>query len=301
MTSSVSFPKPGRDAIALYDRFTHGDMGRREFLDRLARLAGSTAAASALLTTLSNDYAGAAIVAPDDRRLAIERPSYDGASGKVSGLLARPNGGEKRPAVLVIHENRGLNPHIEDVTRRLGLSGFLALAPDLLSAAGGAPGNEDEAREMIAALDQEKTVADLVAAVDFLQGHAESNEQVGAVGFCWGGGMANRLSVASSELKAVVVYYGKPLEPAEAAKVNAPLLLHYAGLDERINAGVPAFAEALKAAGKEHQIEFYEGADHAFNNDANPARYERKAAALAWDRTIAFLESHLGAAVPPKK
>lgn len=301
MTSSDSPEKPDRAAIALYDRFTHGDIGRREFFDRLARLAGSAAAASALLATLSNDYARAAIVAPDDRRLAIERTSYDGASGKVSGLLARPNGGEKRPAVLVIHENRGLNPHIEDVTRRLGLSGFLAFAPDLLSAGGGTPENEDKAREMIAALDQEKTVADLVAGVDFLQGHAESNEQVGAVGFCWGGGMANRLAVASSELKAVVAYYGKPLEPAEAAKVNAPLLLHYAGLDERINATVPAFAEALKAADKEHQIEFYEGADHAFNNDANPARYERKAAALAWDRTIAFLESHLGAAVPPTK
>lgn len=293
--------RPDRAAIALYDRFTHGEMGRREFLDRLARLAGSASAATALLSALSNDYARAAIVAEDDRRLVIERASYDGETGKVSGLLARPHGGEKRPAVVVIHENRGLNPHIEDVTRRLAVSGFLAFGVDLLSPAGGTPADEDKAREMIAALDRDKAVADLVAAVTFLMGHAESNESVGAVGFCWGGGMANRLAVASADLKASVAYYGQPLEPAQAAEVKAPLLLHYAGLDERINAGVPAFDKALKEAEKEYQIEFYEGADHAFNNDANPARYERNAAALAWDRTIAFLESHLGAAVPPKK
>lgn len=293
--------RPDRRAVALYDRFTHGEMGRREFLDRLALLAGSAAGASALMSTLANDYARAAIVAPDDRRLAIETVSYDAPGGRVSGLLARPKGGEKRPGVVVVHENRGLNPHIEDVARRLALSGFLAFAVDLLSTSGGTPSDEDKAREMIGALDPAKTVADLAAAIPYLAAHAESNGSVGAVGFCWGGGMVNRLAVASDGLKAAVSYYGPTLAPGEAAEVKAPLLLHYAGLDERVNVGVPAFDKALKEAGKEYQIEFYEGADHAFNNDANPARYERKAAALAWDRTIAFLESHLGGAVPPRK
>lgn len=294
-------PRPDAWAISLYDRFTHGDIGRREFLERLTALAGSTAAATALLSGLSNDYARAQIVAPDDKRLAIDRVSYPGASGEISGLLARPKGDAKRPAVIVIHENRGLNPHIEDVTRRLGVSGFLAFGVDLLSPAGGTPADEDKAREMIGALDLEKTTRDLVEAVTFLMGHAESNEAVGAVGFCWGGGMANRLAVAASDLKASVAYYGQPLDAEQAAKVNAPLLLHYAGLDERINAGVPEFEKALKEHEKEFEIEFYEGANHAFNNDTNPARYERNAAALAWDRTIAFLESHLGAAVPPTR
>jgi len=301
MTTRPDATRPDRRAIALYDRFTHGEIGRREFLRRLALLAGSTAAASALLSTLANDYARAAIVAPDDRRLAIDRVDYEGASGKISGLLARPKQAEKRPAVIVIHENRGLNPHIEDVTRRLGVSGFLAFGVDLLSGVGGTPADEDKAREMIAALDLGKATEDLVAAVAFLKGHAESNGSVGAVGFCWGGGMANRLAVASADLEAAVAYYGKPLPPEEAAKVQAPLLLHYAGLDERINVDVPAFDKALKEAGKEYQVEFYEGADHAFNNDANPARYERRAAALSWDRTIAFLEGHLGAAMPPRR
>jgi carboxymethylenebutenolidase len=293
--------KPDRRAIALYDRFTHGEMGRREFLDRLALLAGSVAGATALLSTLANDYASAAIVAPDDRRLAIDRASYEAADGKISGLLARPKGGDKRPAVVVIHENRGLNPHIEDVTRRLGVSGFLAFGVDLLSPAGGAPADEDKAREMIGGLDLGKATADLVAAVSFLKSHPESNGSVGAVGFCWGGGMANRLAVASSDLKASVAYYGKTLPAEEAAKVQAPLLLLYAGLDERINADVQTFEDALKAADKEYELEFYEGVDHAFNNDTNPARYDRRAAALAWDRTIAFLEGHLGAAVPPTR
>ncbi|MDR4307078.1 dienelactone hydrolase family protein [Chelatococcus sambhunathii] len=276
-------------------------MGRREFLERLTAHAGSAAAATVLLSTLSNDYARAAIVEPNDKRLAIETARYQGASGEVSGLMARPKGGDKRPAVIVIHENRGLNPHIQDVTRRLGVSGFLAFGVDLLSPAGGTPADEDKARDMIAALDLDKATRDLAEAVTFLMSHPESNEGVGAVGFCWGGGMANRLAVAASDLKASVAYYGQPLDAAQAAEVKAPLLLHYAGLDERINAGVPAFEKALKDAGKEYQIEIYEGANHAFNNDANPARYERKAAALAWDRTIAFLESHLGAAVPPTR
>lgn len=289
-----------RALIALFDRFTHGEMGRRAFFTRLVALVGSVAGAQAALAALSNDYARAALVEPDDRRLTIERPSYDSPLGRITGLLARGTGVAKRPTVLVVHENRGLNPHIEDVTRRLAVSGFLAFAPDLLSPLGGAPADdEDKARAMIAGLDAEKTVAALVDAVGFLAGHPESNGSVGAVGFCWGGGFVNRLAVASSKLKAAVSYYGPTLDAEQAARVNAPLLLHYAGLDDRITSGAPAFEAALKAAGKEYELYIYEGADHAFNNDTNRKRYDPKAAALAWDRTIAFLEGHLGAAVPP--
>jgi carboxymethylenebutenolidase len=291
--------RPDRRAIALYDRYTHGEIGRRAFLERLALIAGSTAGASALLAGLANDYARAAMVAPDDSRIVTKKVSFDGPDGHVSGLLATGVGDGRRPSVLVIHENRGLNPHIEDVTRRLAISGFLAYGIDLLSLQGGTPADEDKAREMIGKLDAEKTVATLVVATAFLKARPESNGSVGAVGFCWGGGMANRLAVASDDLKAAVAYYGQTLPPEQAAEVKAPLLLHYAGLDERINAGIPAFEKALKENDKEFELYVYEGADHAFNNDANPARYERRAAALAWDRTIAFLESHLGGAVPP--
>ncbi|GLK67246.1 dienelactone hydrolase family protein [Hansschlegelia plantiphila] len=292
--------RPPRNAIALYDRYTHGEIGRRAFFERLVGLAGSVAAANAVLSALSNDYARAAIVAPDDKRLAVEMAAYEGPDGPVSGMLARgPGGGVKRPAVIVVHENRGLNPHIQDVTRRLAVSGFLAFGVDLLSPLGGTPPDEDKAREMIGALDLTKTTASLAAAVPFLEKHPESNGSVGVVGFCWGGGMANRLAVAAPDLKAAVAYYGQTLDAEQAAEVKAPLLLHYAGLDERIDAGVPAFEAALKSAGKDYQLFMYEGVDHAFNNDTNPARYDKKAAALAWDRTIAFLEQHLGAAVPP--
>ncbi|MFC7051882.1 dienelactone hydrolase family protein [Hansschlegelia quercus] len=293
--------KPDRQAIALYDRYTHGEIGRRTFFRRLIGLAGSAGAASVLLSTLANDYARAAIVAPDDRRLLTETIGYDSPEGRVTGLLARGKGYPKRPVVLVIHENRGLNPHIEDVTRRLAVSGFLAFGVDLLSPQGGTPADEDKAREMIGALEPAKAVGMLAAALPVLAKHPESNGAVGAVGFCWGGGMANRLAVASADLKAAVAYYGEPLSAEEAEKVQAPLLLHYAGLDERTNAGVPVFEKALKDAEKPYELYLYEGADHAFNNDTNPARYDRKAAALAWDRTIAFLEQNLGGAVPPTR
>ena len=291
--------RPEQRVIALYDRYTHGELGRRAFFQRLVALVGSVAGANAALGVLSNDYARAAIVAPDDRRIVTEKVTFETPAGPYSALLARPAGEAKRPGVIVIHENRGLNPHIEDVTRRLAVSGFLALGVDLLSPVGGTPPDEDKARELTAALDLAKATEALVAAVSFLAKRPESNGAVGAVGFCWGGGMANRLAVASSDLKAAVAYYGQTLEPDQAAEVKAPLLLHYAGLDERINAGVPAFEKALKEAGKDYQLFIYEGANHAFNNDANPARYDRKAAALAWDRTIAFLEQRLGTALPP--
>jgi carboxymethylenebutenolidase len=281
--------------IDLYDAYTHGVVGRRDFLDRLAQTAGGAAAAAALLAVLQNDYAHAAVVPADDPRLATEAAGYDVAGTKVDGYLARLKGGGKRPAVLVIHENRGLNPHIRDVARRLAVEGFLAFAVDALSPLGGTPADEDKARDMIGMLDHAHTLARIAAAVPFLAGHAESNGKVGAVGFCWGGAMANRLAAAGTSLAASVAYYGMPLPSEDVPKISAPLLLHYAGLDERINAAVPAYEAALKAAGKAYEAFTYPEANHAFNNDTNAARYDKQAAELAWGRTIAFLKKQLAA------
>jgi carboxymethylenebutenolidase len=284
--------------IELYDRFTHGQLGRREFMDRLATMAGSVAAGAAMLPLLSNDYARAAQVAEDDKRLDIITTGYPSGSATVSGYLVRAKRVDaKRPAVVVIHENRGLNPHIKDVTRRLALEGYLAFGVDLLSPDGGTPGDEDKARDMIGTLDGPTTVTRLKDAVGFLASHAASTGSVGTLGFCWGGGMVNLLAEASPDLKAGVAYYGMqpPLEKVE--DINAALLLHYAGLDNRINAGIPAYEEALKKAGKTYTIYMYEGANHAFNNDTSPTRYDPAAADLAWGRTTDFLSKHLG--VPP--
>jgi carboxymethylenebutenolidase len=279
--------------IDLYDAYTHGALGRREFMDRLAQAAGGAAAATTLLAVLQNDYALAAVIAEDDPRLATETASYDAAGSRVSGYLAQLKGGAKRPAVIVIHENRGLNPHAKDVVRRLAVDGFLALGVDALSPMGGTPSDEDKAREMIGKLDRTETLARYVAAVSFLAGHAASSGKVGAVGFCWGGAMANRLAAAGTSLAAAVAYYGMPLPAEEVPRVSAPLLLHYAGLDERINAAVPAYEEALMKHGKAYEVHMYPGANHAFNNDTNAARFDKKAADLAWGRTIAFLKKHL--------
>jgi carboxymethylenebutenolidase len=283
--------------INLYDRFTHGVIERREFLDRLAKIAGSSAAALALLPLLQNDYARAAIVAPDDARLAIDKVTYDAAGTTVSGYLARLKSKGKRPAVIVIHENRGLNPHIQDIARRIALQGFLAYAVDMLSPLGGTPADEDKGRDMIGTLKPDETAHRIAAAVPFMERHAESTGKVGAVGFCWGGGMVNRIAVLSPDLKAGVAYYGiQP--PAEQVKsIHAPLLLHYAGLDERVDAGIPAYEAALKAAGKRYAIYIYPNVNHAFNNDTGN-RYDKPAADLAWSRTIAFLKENLGAPPP---
>ena len=280
----------------LYDSFTHGGINRREFLDRLSEIAGSSAAALALLPLLQNDYARAAIVPLDDARLAIDMMSYDAAGTRIGGYLARLKPKAKRPAVVVIHENRGLNPHIQDIARRIALEGFLALAVDMLSPLGGTPADEDKARDMIGTLNVDETARRIAAAVPFLQRHAESTGKVGAVGFCWGGGMVNRIAVLAPNLKAGVAYYGAQ-PPAEQVKsIQAPLLLHYAGLDQRINAGIPAYEAALKAAGKRYTIYVYRGVNHAFNNDTSN-RYDKPAADLAWTRTIAFFKESLGA--PP--
>jgi carboxymethylenebutenolidase len=281
--------------IDLYDEFTHGTMSRRNFLDRLAQLAGGPAAAGALLPLLHNNYAQDPIVAETDERLAIDTVEYDADGTAVTGYLARLKGGEKRPAVIVIHENRGLNPHIKDVTRRMGTEGFLALGVDMLSPLGGTPADEDKGREMIRSLNADETVTRLVAAVKFLAAHEESAGKVGAVGFCWGGGMVNRLAVAAGpSLHAGVSYYGRQVPAEDVPKISAALLLQYAGNDERINAGITDYEAALKANNKIYEKYVYEGANHAFNNDTNVARYNEEAAKLAWSRTVAFFKKHLG-------
>jgi len=284
--------------INLYDSFTHGGMNRRDFLDRLATLADSAAAATALLPLLRNNYAQAAMVAENDPRLVADRVAYDSSKGKINGYLARPKAKGKRPSIIVIQENRGLNPHIEDIARRLAIEGFLAFAPDLLSVSGGTPPDEDQARELHSKTDPEDIIAAAIAAVPFVLTLPESNGNVGVVGFCFGGGVANRMAAARPELKAVVVYYGLQVPADQVPAIHAPLLLHYAGLDERVNAGIPAFEAALKANGKRYTIYMYPGVNHAFNNDTGGARYNKEAADLAWGRTLAFFKKELG--TPPR-
>lgn len=284
--------------INLYDRFTHGEMNRRSFLDKLAELAGSAAVAAALLPLLQNDYAKAAIVPDNDTRLVSERVAFESPKGRINGYLTRLKGNARRPAVLVIHENRGLNPHLEDVARRLALDGFLAYAVDLLSLVGGTPPNEDDARALHPKLNQDDAVTVLVAAVDFLKTYPESTGKVGAVGFCFGGLMVNRLAAASPALDAGVAYYGRQVPAAQVPNIRAALLLHYAEHDAGVNAGIADYEAALKANSKSYAIHTYPGTQHAFNNDTGAARYDKAAADLAWQRTIAFFREKLGA--PPK-
>ena len=279
--------------IDLYDEYTHAPLDRRVFITRLAQLTGSAAAAMALVPLLEANQAHAALVPAEDPRLETSHLAYPGATGEIKAYMARPKGDAKLPAVIVIHENRGLNPHVEDVTRRVALEGFVALAPDLLSPMGGTPANEDTARDMIGKLDGQQTVQNLVSAVTFLEQRANSNGKVGVMGFCWGGGMVGDLAVNAPDLDAAVVYYGRQPKASEVEKIKAPMLLHYAGLDTRINEGIPAFEEALKKANKPYTLYIYEGANHAFNNDTSEARYSKQAAEQAWSRTIAFLREHL--------
>jgi carboxymethylenebutenolidase len=286
-----------RRAIALYDRFTHETHDRRAFMADLTKLAGGVAAANALLLGIAANPAAAAIVAPNDPRVrTIELNWPTSATRKMKGYSARPAAARgKLPVVIVIHENRGLNEHIRDITRRIALEGFTAVAPDFLSSAGGTPtGDEDLARDMIGRLDLRATIADGVATIRLLQQPQRSTGRVGVVGFCWGGALADQLAVAAgNHLAAAVSYYGPPPPPAEAAKVKAPLLLHYAGLDQRVNAAAGPWLAALKAARVPVTSYEYPGVDHAFNNDTAIGRYNAPAAALAWQRTIAFLKLHL--------
>ncbi|MBU2109308.1 MAG: dienelactone hydrolase family protein [Alphaproteobacteria bacterium] len=281
--------------IDAYDEYTHMTLDRRGFMDKLTRLAGSGAAAAAIVPLLAANPAAAEMVAPDDERVTGEDVTWPGAEGEMKGYLVRPADRDgKLPTVIVIHENRGLNAHIRDVARRLALEGFVALAPDFLSPLGGTPDDEDKARAMFGELDAAQTAANGVATVSFLKGHELSNGKVGAVGFCWGGGTVNAIAVASPDLDAGVAYYGRQADAADVPKIEAALLLHYAGLDERINAGIDAYKAALEAEGKDFTIHIYDGVQHAFNNDTSAARYDKAAAELAWERTVAFFKEHLG-------
>lgn len=283
-------------AIALYDRYTHGGMDRRAFMAKLTRIAGGAAAANALLLTIAADPAAAAIIPEGDTRLQTRTIEWELVPGrKMKGYGGAPaDARADLPMVIVIHENRGLNEHTRDVARRVALAGFSALAPDFLSPLGGTPANEDSARDLIGKLDLAATIADGKGLIDWLGSPSGGSRKVGVVGFCWGGGMVNRLAVASgTALSAGVSFYGPAPAPAEAFKVQSPLLLQLAGLDERVNATALPWAAALKAAGKPVTSIVYPGVNHAFHNDTSAERYDKAAAEAAWNATTAFFRTHL--------
>jgi carboxymethylenebutenolidase len=281
--------------INLFDEYTHKPLTREDFIKRLTLLTGSTAAAMAVLPLLEVNYAQAATIFAQDDRLVTEYITYAGDGGDtMKAYCARPKADKKYPAVMVVHENRGLNPHIEDVTRRMALEGFLAIAPDALSPQGGSPSDADQARAMFQQLDAAKTIRNFAQGFEYLKTRKDCNGKFGCIGFCWGGAMANNLAVQVPELKASVPFYGRQPDLAEVSKIKAALQLHYAGLDERINAGIPAYEEALKKSGVNYQVFVYDSAQHAFHNDTAPTRYNEDAARLAWKRTIEFLKEKLG-------
>ena len=285
-------PSQLQQAIDLYDRFTHDGMDRRDFFQRMTIIAGSAAAASSLIASIAASPAAAAIVPPDDKRLSTRTMTFASPAG-YKAYVAEPRSRSLKATVLVIHENRGLTEHIRDVARRLGIAGFRAVAVDFLSQGGGTPANEDAAREAIGKLDLGKVTADAVAMLGELAKSSRGGK-VGAVGFCWGGAFVNRLAVAAgAELDAGVSYYGPAPDPSEAAKVQAPLLIHLAGLDERVNRTAYPWVTALRAAGKPVTFQQYDGVNHAFNNDTSAERYDRQAADLAWGRTLRFFRRHL--------
>jgi len=287
-----------RAAITLHDRFTHGEggMDRRRFMARLTRLAGSAAAASALLGSVACRAQSAPQIAADDSRIRVRQLEWDARPGRhYRGYEAAPAQVRvNAPVVLVIHENRGLNEHIRDIARRLAVAGYSAVAPDLLSPAGGTPADEDQARTMIGQLEMAETVADGAATIDWLASAGGGRRKVGVVGFCWGGGMVHRLAIAAgSSLSAAVSFYGPAPDPSEAARVQAPELVLLAGLDNRVNQTATPWIAALRAAGKEVETTTYPGVDHAFNNDTSAARYNREAATAAWAATLDFFARHL--------
>ena len=292
---SASDFDPG--VLALFDRYVHGELDRRGFLERAARYAVGGLTAAMLLDALSPRFAEAAQIPPDDKRVATSTIAIDAAKGNgtIKAYLARPAGKAKArlPAVLVIHENRGLNPHIEDVARRLALEGFAALAPDALTSLGGYPGDEDQARALFAKLDADKAREDFLAAFAALRGRPDVTGKVGVIGFCWGGGMTNQLAVRIPEVAAAVPFYGAQPAVDDVAKIKAPVLAHYADKDDRINGGIAAFEDALKAAKARYEVHRYPGTQHGFHNDTTP-RFDAAAAQLAWKRTVAFLHKHVG-------
>ena len=287
-------PKITQAMIDAYDEYTHLTLDRRAFMHKLQLLAGSGVAAAAIAPLLAANSAKADIIAPDDDRLEVGDVTYRGAPAEIKAYMAMPKGATgKLPGVIIIHENRGLNNHIKDVARRVALEGFVALAPDLLSPSGGTPSDEDMARQSISELSDDITRSNLLAAHEFLKNFKQSNGKIGVVGFCWGGNWVNKLAVADPDLKAGVAYYGMQPPVADVPKIKASLMLHYAGLDDRTNRGIDAYRAALEANKKDFQIFIYEGANHAFNNDTSAARYNKKAADLAWGRTIEFLKAKL--------
>lgn len=290
--TAKDFPQ---ELLDLYDFYAHGKITKREFMDKASKFAVGGITAAILLKQLSPDYALAQQVAADDPDIETSRITYPSPNGhgEVNAYLVRPAGAEgKLPAVLVIHENRGLNPYIEDVARRMGKAGFMAMAPDGLTSVGGYPGNDDEGRELQRTVDGEKLMNDFFAAFEYLRDRDDSTGKVGAVGFCYGGGVVNALAVAYPDLAAGVPFYGRQAPAESAAEIEAPLLLQYAELDERINAGWPGYEKALQAAGKDYTAHMYPGVNHGFHNDTTP-RYDEAAAKLAEERTIAFFKEHL--------
>ena len=281
--------------LQLFDGYVHGKINRREFLDRAAAFTAAGVTATSVLASLSPDYARAQQVAPDDPSITTSYKLYSSpaGAGEMRGYYVRPAIIDHRlPGVVVIHENRGLNPYIEDVARRLGAAGFIAFAPDALWPMGGYPGNDDDGRSMQRERDSDEMTEDFVAAVEYLQSHPDCTGRVGAVGFCYGGGVVQKLAVRMPSLEAGVPFYGRHPAPEDAARIKAPLMYHHAGLDERVNASWPAFETALKAAGRDYVNYVYEGANHGFHNDTTP-RYDEAAAKLAWERTLAHFSKHL--------
>ncbi len=285
-----------QELLDLFDRYVHGDLERRDFLEGAQRFAVGGVTAAMLFESLRPNYAWAQQVPKDDARIQTERVSVDSpaGNGKIGGLFVAPaKAAGKLPAVLVVHENRGLNPYIEDVARRLGTANFLSYAPDGLSSVGGYPGNDEEGGKLFGTVDRPKMMADFEAAARWLKKHPKGNGKVGVVGFCFGGGVSNALAVRmGNDLAAAAPYYGGQAPAADVAKIQAPLLLHYAGLDTRVNAGWPAYEEALKANQKTYTMHMYDGTNHGFHNDTTP-RYNEAAAKLSWERTLAFFEKHL--------
>jgi carboxymethylenebutenolidase len=286
-----------QELLILFDAYVHGNLDRRGFLDQAQRFAKAGVTAAGLLASLSPNFAAGQQVKPEDPRLRVQRATVPSPAGygNINGYLARPAsaGANRLPMVLVIHENRGLNPHIEDITRRLALDGFMAFAPDALTPLGGYPGDEDKAREAFARLDQARTREDFLAAVRWLRARPDGNGKMGAVGFCYGGGVVHWLATRLPDLNAAVPFYGNTPAPEEAAKVKAPLLVHLAAVDERINAAWPAYEAGLKAAGVKYAMYQYAGTQHGFNNDTTP-RFDAAAAGVAWGRTVAFFKGQLG-------
>ena len=278
--------------INLYDEYTHSKLDRKDFLKKLAILTGSTALALTVLPLLENNYVAAATFT--DEGLDTETITYPGAEGDMKAFLAKPKGKKKLGCIIVIHENRGLNPHIIDVTKRVAAEGFLALGIDALSPLGGTPADEDKGRELIGKLDGDKNLKNYLRGLEYLRGRKDGNGKTGCMGFCWGGGLANKLAVNDPKLQAAVAYYGAQPPAGDVPKIKSSVMLHYGGLDERINAGIPAYEHALKQNHIDYQLFVYDGVNHAFNNNTSPTRYNEAAAKLAWERTIGLFRNKLG-------